>query len=124
MKACPLASKQNDEQTSVTQSLSYYVNRLIQVTASSISALVTPVTANYEKWKHAHSSAKQHGEQTGATQPLSYYVNKLIQVTASSIAALVTPVIANCTNESMPTRQPNNMVNKLVPPGATQPVTK
>jgi hypothetical protein len=31
----------------------------------------------------------------------------------------VTPVIANCTNESMPTRQPNNM-NKLVP---TKPMT-
>jgi hypothetical protein len=39
-------------------------------------------------------------------------MNRLIQVTASSIAALVTPVIDNYKNESMPTRQPNNMVNK------------
>jgi hypothetical protein len=63
--------------------------------------------------------SKQHDEQTSVTQSLSYYVNRLIQVTASSIAALVTPVIANCTNESMATRQPNNM-NKLVP---TKPMT-
>jgi hypothetical protein len=117
MKACSQVSKQHDEQTSVTQPLSYYMHRLIQVTASSISALVTPVIANCTtESMPAHSSAKQHDEQTGATRPLSYYVNRLIQVTASYAAALATPVIANCTTESMPTRKPNNMVNKPVSP--------